>query len=110
MASFASATFDELGPDSTYAVWQKDSNFVVKKIPGSADNVIQKIALARARLDMPIKATASQITALYGKVGDSGTLAFTYESVSATLEAMDSPLSIGIDNNLYTSVLHFLKT
>lgn len=110
MASFDGAGFDELGPDSTYNVWQKDSNFVVKKIPGSADNIIQKIAVGVPRLDMPIKGTASQITALYGKVGTSGTLAFTYESTSARLESMDSPLSIGIDNNLYTSVLHFLRT
>lgn len=110
MASFDGAAFDELGPDSTYAIWQKEGVFTTKKIPGSADNVIQKIALGVPRLDMPIKGTASQITALYGKVGDSGTLAFTYESTNATLESMDSPLSIGIDNNLYTSVLHFLKT
>lgn len=110
MASFAAATFDELGNDSTYNVWSKQGIAITKKIPGGAKNVIQKIGTDLPRMAMPIKGTASQITALYGKVGDSGTLIFSYETCAARLESMEPPQSIGIDNDLYTGVLSFIRT
>ena len=110
MASFASATFDELGNDSTYNIWSKAGIAVVKKIPGGDDSVIQKIGIDLPRLSMPVKGTAAQITALYDKVGDSGSLVFSYETCTARLESMEPPQSIGIDNDLYTSVLNFIRS
>ena len=110
MASFASATFDELSNDHEYAVWSKQGIAVIKKIPGGDKNVIQKIAVDLPRMTMPIKGTAAQITALYGKVGDSGTLIFSYETCTARLERMEPPQSIGIGNDLYASALSFIRT
>jgi hypothetical protein len=109
VASFDSAGFDELGQDSVYNIWSKSGIAITKKIPGGDKNVIQKIGVDLPRLAMPIKATASQITALYGKVGGSGTLVFSYETCTARLESMEQPQSIGIGNNLYTSQLNLIR-
>jgi hypothetical protein len=109
--SFDGSTYDPLSDGSSiYPVWSKAGIAVVKKIPGGSKNVIQKIGVGLPRMALPIKGTRAQMDALLGKVGDSGTLIFPYETCVARLESMEPPTSIGIGNDLYTSVLNLIRT
>lgn len=107
--SFDGATLKQLSTDHKLAVWSKTGGFVIKKIPGGG-NVIQVIGLSFPRMSMPVIGTAAQMGSLKAKVGSSGTLIFHYETTTARLISMDAPVSIGIDNDLYTSALTFLRT
>lgn len=111
MGVFDSASFDELSDGSSqYAGWSKPGLTVVKKIPGGSKNVIQKIGVGMPKLALAIKGTKAQMTALLAKVGDEGSLTFNFETTTARLESMEPPTSIGIDNDLYTSTLNFLRS
>jgi hypothetical protein len=72
--------------------------------------VIQKISTGLPRLMMPITGTKTQMQALLAKVGDEGSLIFSYETTTARLEAMAPPTSIGIDNDLYTATLTLIRS
>lgn len=109
-ASFDSAAFRELSSGDGYATWGKASTFATKKIPGSDDTVLQLAGIALPKLAMPIMGTASEMAALLGKVGVEGSLVFTYETVTARLESMEPPVSIGIGNDLYVSTLHLIRS
>lgn len=109
--SFAGAAFRQLSDgQGRYAVWAKTGGFIIKKIPGGDKNVIQKFAPAFPRMTMPITGTAAQMVALQGKVGDSGSLIFHFETATARLLLMSEPVSIGIGNDLYFSSLTFIRS
>lgn len=108
MTSFDSVQFTQLSADG-YPTWPRTAVLVIKKIPGGSGNVVQRIGTATSRLSIPALMTAAQASAMLGKVGTTGSLAFEYETTTATLEAMEPPVSIGIDNDLYTSSLSFRR-
>jgi hypothetical protein len=108
--SFDSAAFLELASDGVYAGWSKTGSVVFKKIPGGDDTVIQKTGTGLPRLTMQALMTAAQLSAMYGKVGSSATLIFSYETCTARLEKIDGAQSIGIDNDIYTANLSFIRT
>lgn len=109
MTSFDGTTFKQLS-DNGYVTWPKASVRVIKKIPGGPLNVIQKIGTGVSRVTIPALMTEAQKDTLLGKVGTSGSLIFTYETVTAKLEAMEPPVSQGIDNDLYVSALTFKRS
>ena len=108
MGTFDGVTFQELGPE--YPIWSKSGTTIVKKIPGSSNNVIQKIGVDLPRLSLQVKLTAAQLTSMYGKVGNSASLVFSYETTTARLESIDPPVSIGIDNDIYLATLSFIRS
>lgn len=110
MTTFDSTTFKELNGGDGYAQWPKTATSVLKKIPGGSVSVIQRVGTAVSRLTIPALMTEAQTSALLGKVGNSGSLVFTAETVTATLEAMESPISVGIGNDLYLSALTFRRS
>lgn len=108
-ASFDGSGFGELASGGTFAVWSKAGAIVIKHIPGSNKNVIQKIGVGLPRLALPIKATSAQLTALYAKVGDTGTLVFGYESASTWLESITGVAEQGAGKNVYTATLNLIR-
>lgn len=110
MTSFDGTTLIELNGGGGYVTWPKAAVSVLKKIPGGSVNVIQKIGTGVSRLSIPALLTAAQASALQGKVGNSGSLVFSYETVTATLEAMEPLVSVGIDNDLYQTTLTFRRS
>lgn len=109
MTSFDGTTFKELSADG-YVTWPKAAVSVIKKVPGGALNVIQRIGTAVSRVTIPALVTAAQASALEGKVGDSGSLVFSDETVTATLEAIEPRISIGIGNDLFVTSLTFRRS
>jgi hypothetical protein len=109
-ASFDSAAFGELASSGTFAVWSKAGTTQIKHIPGGDKNVIQKISVGLPRLALPIKATASQLTALYAKRGVTGTLVFGYESATAVLESITNVAEQAAGKNVYTATLNLIRT
>jgi hypothetical protein len=112
MTSFDGVSFKELTQDSTYPTWSKSGNTLIKNIPGGSKNVIQKVGTDLPRLAMPVQLTAAQLASLKTKAEAAtvGTLIFSYETCTARLQSVDSPASVGIDNDIYPATLNFIRT
>jgi hypothetical protein len=112
-ASFGSITgIKERGQGSGqgFPVWDKRGVVSLKKIPGGSKNVIQKISITACRLAMPVRVTAAQLQDLYDAVGSTASLVFHFETVNATLEAIDAPEEFFFSQDTYTTTLHFLRS
>jgi hypothetical protein len=110
MGSFDGAGFSERGAPPQFQVWSKGGTVAIKKIPGGSNNVIQKIGVDLPRLALVVKATSAQLTALYGKVGVSGSLVFGYETATATLESIDSVAEQGAGKDVYFATLNLIRS
>lgn len=111
MTSFDGVTIKgERGNDGTsFPTWNKPGVSVVKKIPGGDVNVIQIIGTGPARLGLAVKVTFAQLTSLYGKLGVTGSLVFSYETATAKLESIDTPVQIGTNDEYFTT-LNFIRS
>ncbi len=111
MASFDGNTFEEAGSGG-YSVPGFDAPylFVVKKLAGSDDNVIQKIGADVQRLAMPVRCTAAELSALQGARGDTGTLDWSGGSDSVFLANVGTPVEVRPGEDVYFVTLSFMKT
>ena len=110
MSSFDGVTIAERGAGAAnFPIWQKRGLAVIKKIPGGDVNVIQTIGVDLPRLAMPARVTAAQLTALYGKVGVSGSLVFSYETTTALLESIEGE-EISAGKDTYMVTLTFVRS
>lgn len=96
------AGYDAPGFDRKYVT-------VTKIIPNGSP-VVQSIGADVARLAMPIRCTAAQLSALYGDVdGDTHTLTWSGGSDSVLLESIATPTEVKPGVDMYNSVLSFIK-
>ena len=110
MSSFDGVTIGERGSGGqSFPIWQKRGLAVVKHIPGGDVNVIQVIGFDLPRMSMPARVTAAQLTALYGKVGVSGSLVFSYETTTALLESIEGE-EISAGKDTYMVTLTFVRS
>lgn len=109
MTSFRSKTFKELNNDG-YTAWPRATVSARKKIPGGPHKVIQKIGTAASTAQIPALMTEAEKDDMLNEVGNSGSLIFLYETVTAKLLEMAPPVSEGVDNDLWTSILTFRRS
>lgn len=109
--SFSGITFRERGRGSGqgFPVWSKAGVVVLKKIPGSGDTVIQAIGTQLPRLGLIVRVTAAQLTSLYAVVGTSATLVFHFETTTARLESIDTPVQMAA-NDVFEATLNLIRS
>lgn len=110
-ASFGGDVFFEAGSGG-YAVPRFDKKHLtaVKIIPNGSP-VVQSIGADIQRLAMPIRCTASQLSALYGDVdGSAHTLVWSGGSTSAYLESVGTPTEVKPGEDVFFATLNFIKS
>jgi hypothetical protein len=109
MASFAGITWQERGKASGtfYPIHGARCRYAVLPCPGGVKVYLQLLGSDAAPLDVPARVTASQLSSLRGKVGQSGTLAYAGGSTSATLTEISAE-EIKAGTDMYLVVLKFL--
>src|SRR5262245_29809163 len=98
------------GPTGPYPVWSVTGTVVVTKIPGGSKNVVQVLGMKLPRLALTVKCTAAQLATLRGKIGETGTLVFSFETTTATLESVSDAQEIGAGHNIYFATLNLIRS
>jgi hypothetical protein len=109
VATFSGVTFEERGKagGTFYPIHGARCRFAVLPCPGGVKVYLQLLGSDAAPLDVPARVTASQLSSLRGKVGQSGTLAYAGGSTSATLTDISAE-EIKKDVDMYFVTLKFL--
>jgi hypothetical protein len=87
MASFNSHAFEEKIESSPFSAAEGDTllAYTVYHIPGSDTNVLVSTGQLEKTFEVPFSATASELSALQGDLGDSASLVFHKGTITATL-------------------------
>lgn len=110
MSTFDGKAFSERGDNGlNIPGWDAPYLFALKHIPGSDDNVIQRIGADVQRLAMPVKVTASQLAALQAARGDNGSLVWSGGTDSAFLSSVGTPTEVRPGKDVYFVTLNFIK-
>lgn len=103
MASFAGADFDERGENAQfYPTWAREAEHTLTRT-----GVIQVSGVSTDTLALTIRCTASQLSALRGKVGSVGSLVFSGGTRSAFLKDISNPREI-LASGKYFATLNFI--
>jgi hypothetical protein len=110
--SFNSIGFRERGQGSGQGipVWSTGGVVVIKHIPGSSKNVIQKLGTTRPRIAMPVRVTAAQLTSLFAALGTSASLVFHFETTTATLESITNVEEYFHGLEAYSATLNLIRS
>lgn len=111
MASFSGITILERGGGNgqSFPTWSKSGVIAIKHIPGSDNNVIQVIGTALPRVGIPVKLSGAQLSSLRAAIGSSGTLAFYFETTTATLESVTDVQQFRTFD-IYFATLNFIRS
>lgn len=109
MASFDGTSFLERGEGGTnLPYWAAEAPLNVILIPNGAP-VIQGGGRNPQTMEIPIRATTSQINALRGKVGTSGSLVHGEGTTTAILQGLNSPVRLMDGLDIWFATLKFMK-
>ena len=107
--SFDGATFLEAAQGEGYPTWNKRDILVVKPLPAGNTPVVQEIGMDVQRLALAVIVSGTELTALYDKVLESGTLIIDWESHSAFLESIGGVTRTSVGSDLYQTTLNFIR-
>ena len=112
MATFDGAGFSERGQGGGlfFPIHGIKINVAILKVPGGAKTYLQPLQVPPTPFDCPAQMTASQLAAMRGKVGVSGTLAYSFGSFTATLESVDGPVEVKRGQDYWQGTLKFQVT
>lgn len=109
MASFRSHTFKEGAEGNlTYPVWTRKARSAILDLPGANEDIIQRFGRKSDTLALRVTCTKSELDALYGDVGLTGTLVYHYGSFSAYLDSIDGAHEVLVAD-LYPATLSFIR-
>lgn len=107
-ASFRSHNFKEGAEGaSTFPVWQRKARSAILDLPGANEDIVQRFGRKSDTLSLLATVTASELSALYGDVGSTGSLVFHYGTFTAYLDAIDGHEIL--DADLYAVTLQFVR-
>lgn len=107
MASFDGATFLEQNQGDGYPSYGKADLFVTKQAANNTPT-LKEIGMDIQKASIAALVTGTELTALYGLVLASGTLAINWESHSALLVEIAQPIRQGMED-LYSTTLSFIR-
>src|SRR5262249_16066069 len=108
MASFKGHSWDEGGEGAThFPIWGRKGRLAVLDVPGANGDVIQKMGRKSDTLAVLATCTQSEPDALYGDVGTSGSLVFSYDTRTAVLDSIDGPHEV-LTSGRFVVTLNFL--
>jgi hypothetical protein len=107
-ASFRSHSFKEGAEGaSTFPVWQRKARSAILDLPGANEDIIQRFGRKSDTLGLLVTATGSELSALYGDVGSTGSLVYHLGTYTAYLDSIDGHEII--DADLYAATLNFIR-
>lgn len=107
-ASFAGATFLEAPSGDGYASWDKRMLTLTRQRVGD-EATVSHIGLDVQRATIAGLVTAAELAALWGQVGESGSLVMDWETHDAVLESIDPPLRAEVGGDLFQITMHFIR-
>ncbi len=109
MASFRGHAMHEGGNGNTsFPVWSRKARTAVLDLPGANNDIVQRLGRKSDTLEVVVTVTASQLDALMGDVGQSGSLVFHAGTFTALLDGI-SGAEEKLTADLYTISLSFIK-
>lgn len=89
MGSFNSHNFSERGDGGLFfPAKTREQQIEVRHIPGGNKNVIQDGGRQAEQIELEIYCTTAELSALYGDVGSSASLVYSYETRTAYLRSI----------------------
>jgi hypothetical protein len=108
MASFRSHSFAEGAEGAgTFPVWHRKARSAILDLPGSNEDIIQRFGRKSDTLGMLATVTGSELAALYGDVGSTGSLVYHLGTYTAYLDDIDGHEIV--DADLYAVNLSFIR-
>lgn len=108
MASFRGHSFEEGGEGAkSFAVWSRKAKSAVLEVPGANNDIVQRFGRKSDTLSLLGTCTKAQLDALYGDVGESGSLIYHYGTATAYLDSIDGHEVI--DADLYVATMNFIR-
>ena len=109
MATFDGAGFSEKGAGggTFFSIHGARVNYTIHKIPGGSKSFLQLGATPPVDFDMPAQCTASQLSALRGKINVSGTLAYSWGSFTAVLAEVADVKEVKSGQDYFQMTLRF---
>lgn len=108
MASFDSAQFKEAPAGDGYPAWNARMLGVVKPLPAGYAPVWKEIGEDVQRASVAAQVTRAELTALYDKVLETGSLVMDWGTSSAFLENVGAPSRVGLED-LWLVTLDFVR-
>lgn len=109
MASFKSHSFEEGGSGaSQFPVWARKARTAVLDLPGANTDIIQRFGRKSDTLALLGTCTLSQLNALRGDVGSSGSLTYHEGTFSAYLDSISDPHEM-LTADLYVVTLNLIR-
>src|SRR6185369_6556971 len=109
MASFNSHSFRYRGQGGvTFPIWDKRDLTVVKERPNAVP-AVHSIGADVQRLDVVVRCTKTELTALYGDLLVSASLVLAWETHNALLESIDGAFLVVTGQDVYEATLHMIR-
>lgn len=107
--TFRSHTFLAGGENvQSFPTWARKARTAVLDLPGANNDVVQTFGRKSDTMSLQVNVTASELSALMGDVGSTGTLVLAFGSYTAYLDSIDGVAKYyGLD--LYTASLSFIR-
>lgn len=108
MASFDGATFLELQQGDGFPSWDARM-LVLDRQPANESATTAHIGLDVQKANIAGLVTASELAALYTKLGESGSLVTHWETHDAYLDGIDPPMQFEPGGDQIAIVMHFIR-